>query len=70
MMCPVDGPTEGRHEKTRRKTRQEEGRDTGLKNKNSSPMSRWLAKDDTRDQKEGRDQGLKTMIIKQNKFQT
>ena len=22
MMCPVDGPTEGRHEKTRRKTRQ------------------------------------------------
>ena len=27
MICPVDGPAEGRHEKTRRKIRQEEGRD-------------------------------------------
>ena len=33
MMCPVDGPAEGRHATTRRKTRKEkeEGRDTELK---------------------------------------
>ena len=27
MMCPADGPTEGRRKNARRKTRQEEGRD-------------------------------------------
>ena len=43
VICPVDGPTEGRHDKTRRKTKQEEGRDTELKNKTSSPMSIWWA---------------------------
>ena len=33
--------------------------DTEIKNKTSSLMSSWWAKDDTRIQKEGRDEGLK-----------
>ena len=60
MIREVDGPTERQHDKTRRKTRKEEGRDRAKKqNKTSSPMSAWWAKDDTRDKKEGRDEGLK-----------
>ena len=47
-------------QKTRRKTRQDEGRDTELKNITSSPMSSWWAKDYPRPQKERRDEGLKT----------
>ena len=53
----------GRHDKTRRKTSQEEaGRDTEQKKKQSQRSDDQLvgqAKDDTRDQKEGRDEGLK-----------
>ena len=66
MICPVHGPTEGRHEKTRRKTMQAEGRDRAkIKTfKMSSPMPSWWAKDDTRDQKQGRDEGLKTKAKK------
>ena len=73
VIYPVDGPTEGRHDKTRRKTRQEtKGTETELKNETSSPidypidyMSSWWAKDDTRDSKEGRDEGPENKIIKQ-----
>ena len=45
-------------EKNRRETRQEDGRDRA-KNKTSISMSSWWAKDDTRDRKEGRDEGLR-----------
>ena len=57
MICPIDGPPEGRHEKTRRKTRRKEGRHKVEKKKTkqtSNPMSSRWAKEDTRDQKEGR----------------
>ena len=48
MIWQVDGPTERRHDETRRKTRLDEGRDSEQKKKNSSHMSSWWAKDDTR----------------------
>ena len=51
VICPVYGPTEGRHDNAVRKTK-------SRKKKNSSTFS-W-AKDDTRDQKESRDEGVKT----------
>ena len=31
-MCPLDAPTEGRHDEAKRKTRQEEGNDAEVKN--------------------------------------
>ena len=59
VMCSVDGPTEGRHDKTRRKTRKEKKRieqNTELKKQSNIPISSWWAKDDTSDPNEGRDE--------------
>ena len=59
MICPVDGPAERQHKKIRRKTRRR-GKRQSYKNETSSPMSSWWwVKDDTRDQREGRDEGQK-----------
>ena len=67
-ICVGDGPTEGRHDKTRRKarkrrTRKEKKRATtqSSKNQTSISMSSWWGKDDTRDAREGRDRGAKMM---------
>ena len=57
MICPADGPTEGRYKKTRRDTRREER--TELKTTTDRRMSTWWVKHDTRDEK-GRDNRLKT----------
>ena len=55
MIYSVDGPTEGRHEKIRRKTEDKTRKgQRQRKNKTSVSMSSRWAKDDTRDQKEGR----------------
>ena len=39
MICPIDGPPEGRHEKTRRKTRRKEGRHKVEKKKPNKPAT-------------------------------
>ena len=61
MSTCLNGSTEGRYEKTRRKARQKESRYSELKLKPSVPCSAggWWAKGDTRDQNEGKDEGLK-----------
>ena len=69
MIRPVDGLAEGRHDKTRLKTRRQ--RHSRAKNKTEFLRPAGWAKDDTRDQMEGSDEGfVKTIVIlrsKQNK---
>ena len=67
MICPGDGPTEGRHDKTRRNARKKEkkGRKQrqSSKNQTSISMSSWWGNDDTRDPREGRDRGANIITI-------
>ena len=61
IVCPVDGLTEGRHEKTRRKTgRQKKRAERQQQDKGSTPMFSWWSKGDIIYAKGGRDEGLKT----------
>ena len=76
MICLGDRPTEGLHDKTRRKARKkqrqkkrkEKTRAATLSSENqtSISMSSWWGKDDTRDPREGRDRAAKIIatIIK------
>ena len=72
-ICLGDGPTEGRHDKTRRKARKRKEKKNeetkrkekkraatqSSKNQTSISMSSWWGKDDTNDPREGRDRGQK-----------
>ena len=69
-LCLGDGPTEGRHDKTRRKKRKKNEKKKkrkekkraatqSSKNQTSISMSSWWGKDDTRDPREGREKGAK-----------
>ena len=77
MTRPGGGPTEGRHDKTRRKPRQENGtkqnkrgqRHRAKKQKQKHNQHFWWGEYDTRNPREGRDGGPKTtMIIRQHKI--
>ena len=69
IICPGDGPTEGPHDEARRKARKKKRKEKkkaatqNSKNQTSIFMSSWWGNDDTRDPKEGRDRGAKTIAV-------